>query len=64
MNRDYEYDIDINTRHPFPVFLTFPAVEALQREDTIHTPLPGGMETWDGIEEWAEYFDAATADYT
>jgi hypothetical protein len=57
MNKEYEYDIDINVRHPFPVFLTCPAVEALQREDTIHTPLPGGMETWDSIEEWTKALD-------
>ena len=56
--KEYEYNTDINVRHPLESFLTFPAVEALQRADMIHTPLPGGMDTWDRIEAWTEFFDA------
>jgi hypothetical protein len=57
MNKEYGYATEINTRHPFEAFLTFPAVEALQREDMIYPPLPGGMETWDRIEEWTRALD-------
>ena len=56
--KEYEYNTDINVRFPFEAFLTFPAVEALQRAGEIHTPLPGGMDTWDRIEAWTEFFDA------
>jgi hypothetical protein len=55
--KEYEYDIDINTRHAFPAFLTVPAAEALQKEDVGGYPPPCGAQTWDRIEEWASAFD-------